>query len=349
MIEKATILIADISGYTEFVAATEIMHSSHILSELLEVIAKETTSEFTLTEVEGDALLLCRKGDAIEIEDLVKICENTFIAFHTYLRIIKRDTVCQCGACTGAERLCIKFVAHFGDIQEIKIGKFSKPSGLAMVVVHRLLKNTVTFPTYILLTNVLAEAGKLQSGNGDWVAGKADYKGIPTVEHQSISLLPLVPRVPEAPPLTRVTYGPQTETLELEVKAPFSTVFNAIADPAQKLKWVDVLNDVTLEVNIERLGTKHECILNDDMGTIEFENMPANNSENLKEIISVATVAENGLQFYDYYSFIQENEKVKIKTFIASMTDKPLPEEFVSFVMGSRNEDFGRLKKYCEK
>ena len=34
--EQATILIPDISGYTEFVSKTEIDHSSHVLNHLLE-------------------------------------------------------------------------------------------------------------------------------------------------------------------------------------------------------------------------------------------------------------------------------------------------------------------------
>ncbi len=34
--KSATILIPDISGYTEFLSKTELVHSSHIINELLE-------------------------------------------------------------------------------------------------------------------------------------------------------------------------------------------------------------------------------------------------------------------------------------------------------------------------
>ena len=61
MTESATILIPDISGFTTFVARTELEHSAHIVTELLDVLAAANTTGLTLSEVEGDALLLYRK------------------------------------------------------------------------------------------------------------------------------------------------------------------------------------------------------------------------------------------------------------------------------------------------
>jgi len=55
MAERATILIPDISGYTDFLTKTELVHSSHIINELLEAILAANSGEFVLSEVEGDA------------------------------------------------------------------------------------------------------------------------------------------------------------------------------------------------------------------------------------------------------------------------------------------------------
>ena len=57
MSQSATILIPDISGYTEFLTKTELVHSSHIINELLEAILAANGNEFVLSEVEGDAIL----------------------------------------------------------------------------------------------------------------------------------------------------------------------------------------------------------------------------------------------------------------------------------------------------
>src|SRR5215470_2627127 len=99
MAESATILIPDISGYTEFLTKTELVHSSHIINELFEVILVANEDEFELSEVEGDALLLYRKGEPIEADALVRLCLRMFESFHQQIKIIERDSVCQCGAC----------------------------------------------------------------------------------------------------------------------------------------------------------------------------------------------------------------------------------------------------------
>src|SRR6185503_9360643 len=92
MAESATILIPDISGYTEFLTKTELVHSSHIINELLEAILAANSGEFVLSEVEGDALLLYRKGPPIDADALVRQCLSMFESFHTQLKIIERDS-----------------------------------------------------------------------------------------------------------------------------------------------------------------------------------------------------------------------------------------------------------------
>jgi hypothetical protein len=83
MAESARILIPDISGYTEFLTKTELVHSSHIINELLEAILAAGDGEFELSEVEGDALLLYRKGKPVDADGLVGLCLRMFESFHT--------------------------------------------------------------------------------------------------------------------------------------------------------------------------------------------------------------------------------------------------------------------------
>ena len=70
----ATILIPDISGYTEFLTQTEIKHSSHIINELLEGIIASNRLGFHLSEVEGDAILFYKK--ALEITPMYEEAKN---------------------------------------------------------------------------------------------------------------------------------------------------------------------------------------------------------------------------------------------------------------------------------
>src|SRR5690348_3212559 len=204
MAESATILIPDISGYTEFLTKTELVHSSHIINELLEAILARSEGEFELSEVEGDALLLYRKGRPMEPDALVRLCLSMFTNFHQQVKIIERDSVCQCGACKTASNLSLKFVAHHGMVQEIKVRHFTKCSGVDMIVAHRLLKNGIASHEYILATPSCFDSSKLQQSAYAlaWSRSSDDYSAIGTIEYQYAPLADVRRLVADPPPRT---------------------------------------------------------------------------------------------------------------------------------------------------
>ena len=138
MAVDASIFIPDISGYTEFVSRTELEHSSHIINELLEVLVGSNCTNLTLREIEGDALLFYRTGVPLSLSEMTQQAITMFTNFHNHLKIIERDSICQCGACQTASNLSLEFVLHYGPIQEMRIGNFVKASGIDMIIAHRL-------------------------------------------------------------------------------------------------------------------------------------------------------------------------------------------------------------------
>ncbi len=54
--QRGYLVIADISGYTSYVAATELEHAQAVLSELLELIVERVQPLLTLVKLEGDAV-----------------------------------------------------------------------------------------------------------------------------------------------------------------------------------------------------------------------------------------------------------------------------------------------------
>ena len=155
---SATILIADISGYTDFAGRAALHHSSYVLRELLDLIIESVRLDLTISEIEGDAILFYRLGDPILPEILLKQCERTFLGFHERLKVIERDRVCQCGACEKASGLTLKFVIHYGQIEEITVSSFRKAVGIDMIVAHRLLKNSLPVHDYILASHAYRSA-----------------------------------------------------------------------------------------------------------------------------------------------------------------------------------------------
>ena len=49
------LVLADLSGYTSFVAQTEIEHADIIISKILEAIIEKLNGLFTIVKLEGDA------------------------------------------------------------------------------------------------------------------------------------------------------------------------------------------------------------------------------------------------------------------------------------------------------
>ena len=86
MAEQATILIPDISGYTDFVTRTEVDHSAQILNQLLEVIVQSVSDDFVVSEIEGDAVLLYKKGNPPNKKDIIAQCVKTFTSFHKAIK-----------------------------------------------------------------------------------------------------------------------------------------------------------------------------------------------------------------------------------------------------------------------
>src|SRR3990172_5454796 len=111
--QRGYLLLADISGYTSFVAGTELEHSQDILSELLEVIITRFKSQLTIHKIEGDAVFAYAPESNISRgESLFKIIESTYVAFRDKREAAHRRTTCTCKACRAIPSLDLKFIAH---------------------------------------------------------------------------------------------------------------------------------------------------------------------------------------------------------------------------------------------
>ena len=76
------LVIADISGYTSFVAKTELEHSQEILSELLELLVSRFQLTMTISKLEGDAVFVYAPEEIfVRSETLLEFVESTYVAF----------------------------------------------------------------------------------------------------------------------------------------------------------------------------------------------------------------------------------------------------------------------------
>ncbi len=75
-------------------------------------------------------------------------------AFHAQRRLVELN-MCPCGSCTQTSDLKLKFVAHVGEVATQTIKRRRKLVGMDVIFVHRLLKNPVPVPEYVLVSEDL--------------------------------------------------------------------------------------------------------------------------------------------------------------------------------------------------
>ncbi|NEK56563.1 DUF2652 domain-containing protein [Geodermatophilus sabuli] len=160
---RALLLIADIGGYTEYMQYHRSMlgHAEAATRRLLDKIVG-AARDFDLIEIEGDAAFLSRDADGLDgtatLSAVTRAALAMHRAFHEQRRLIERN-MCPCQSCTQTSALKLKFVAHVGDVATQTIKRRKKLVGVDVIYVHRLLKNPVPVPEYLLVTDDLFRDG----------------------------------------------------------------------------------------------------------------------------------------------------------------------------------------------
>jgi hypothetical protein len=348
MAEPAIILIPDISGFTDFTSTTEIDHAAHIITELLELIVESNQTEFTVAEIEGDAVLFYRKGDPIQREQLVEQCLTMFANFHRQLMVIERDTVCQCGACQSATNLTLKFVAHYGDIKEIKVAQWVKATGVDMIIAHRLLKNDVDSNEYILMTKPCCDAVGHVDANPElqWSKSRQTYDAIGDVDYEFSVLSNYRAQIPPPPPRPSFVVDKGDDNLEMVINAPHAAVYQTLINVDKRPEWLAGVDSINREMTSERIGMRHNCVF---MGMVLINTaMHRHFGEDhalYSEHVEMPDIGVTLMLHYDVYP--QDGGSTRLNCNVNWM-DAALPEESKQGMLDAQITNLELLKDVCE-
>ena len=168
------LLLADISGYTGFMAGVEQAHgvdfsegipaAYSVLGALLGTVVEGLEPDFSIVKLEGDAVFAAAAAASLDGQgDLVleklEAMYAAFVAGRTRA-IPASDHLCT--ACPSVAHLDLKVVLHRGHSVRQTVGSGSDLLGPAVTVAHRLLKNTIRerigFRPYLFLTDPAATA-----------------------------------------------------------------------------------------------------------------------------------------------------------------------------------------------
>jgi hypothetical protein len=268
--EPTLLFIPDISGFTKFVHETEISHSEHIITELLETLIDTNEMDLQISEIEGDAILFYRTGKVPSAAEIIAQVEKMYIKFHAHLKKYETQRICQCGACANVNGLAIKFIIHYGDISMKHVKSFSKLFGKDLVVAHRLMKNDIPLKEYVLITHQLINACSSwveieqvawetpSQGNGNYDFG--------AIKYCYLSLAPLKSHIPQ-PTIEDYAHPKMSKILSVEsvINAPIELVFDIISDVNAKHLWIlHVTASDKTNGKIVKNGSTHRCIMNGD-------------------------------------------------------------------------------------
>jgi hypothetical protein len=152
--EDGVLVLADISGFTAFVATTELEHGPPIIAALLEVVMRKLSPPLEIQEVEGDAVFALAADRALRAPAaLLDSVDEAFAAFRARQREMQAVERCTCRACANITGLDLKVVVHHGRFLRQLVGGRGQVAGADVILAHRLLKNGLTRkPAYLLLT-----------------------------------------------------------------------------------------------------------------------------------------------------------------------------------------------------
>jgi hypothetical protein len=297
-VQPALLFMPDISGFTQFVNETEIIHSQHIIKELLEILIEANQIELQVGEIEGDAIFFYKLCEKPGLGILLHQAEKMFTRFHQHLKLYDHKRICPCGACKTAVNLTLKIVAHFGEVTPIAVKEHKKLFGKDVILVHRLLKNNLDKKEYFLFTHSLSpgDAGKFpdwyqpQSGLEEYDLGRVpfSYSDLSAL-HQSVPELAL-------PAINFLSKSKLMFSEEQKMEIPMDDLFNIMIEQLQRGSWItrkDKKDDPSAE-EIYSIGARHVCLLTQDS---------TNKTESVKieqDKIQLVEVSEKEIAGYKY-------------------------------------------------
>ena len=234
------LVIADISGYTSFVAKTELEHSQEILAELLELLMAKFQPLMTISKLEGDAVFAYAPETMFPRgETLIEFIESTYVAFRDKQIAMKQATTCTCNACRNIPSLDLKFFAHHGDYFVQQVMNTRELVGSDVNLIHRLTKNHVSEATgwraYAMFTAQCLE--HMQMNLEDVHEQIEYYEHLPEVKTFSLDLHKRYKEIVEARRVFVDKDDADAIVLFCDFNVPVSVAWDWIQDPMKRNQW----------------------------------------------------------------------------------------------------------------
>ncbi len=262
--ELAYFAIADISGYTNFLAKVELDHAQDIIADFMNVVVKGLRPPFRLAKFEGDAAFVYAVAEKVDGSLLQDTIESAYFSFRRRLRDVKQASICECKACVAMSDLDFKFVVHHGEMVKQKMGGREELAGRDVILVHRLLKNTVSEKIGSRAYTVYSDACIQTMGMDPAAQGLVEHReNIDIIGDVRLWLRNLDEAWKKENERTRVevTRADAYVTWEFDIAASRQRVWEHFTVPGQRQKWWPTDAIIDTSSNKRRgIGTEIHCM-----------------------------------------------------------------------------------------
>jgi hypothetical protein len=264
--EPACLVIADITGYTGYLAGAELDHAQDVLADLMDTVVTNLHPLFRLAKLEGDAAFCYAIADVVDGNQLQDTIERCYFAFRRRLRDIQSASSCDCNACILIPALDLKLIVHHGLVGRQRIAGSEELVGSEVILVHRLLKNSVAeslgISAYALYTGAVVGAiGLVDPDRAGLVHHVENYDVIGDVECWVRDLAAAWIDELEATRV-RVADGSAVFTVEADLPGPPEIVWEWVTSPVRRPTWQAGVTAVETDAEGGRygIGATNHCI-----------------------------------------------------------------------------------------
>ena len=263
--EPMCFLIADISGYSGYLATVELDHAQDILADLIGTIVSSLRPTFRLAKLEGDAAFTYAPAEALDGSLLMDAIERCYFGFRRRRRDVRQATSCACTACTRIPDLDLKFVSHHGLGARQRMAGHEELVGADVIIAHRLLKNRVVEATGVAAYALFSQASIDAMGVEPAALGMRPHAE--TYEHVGpvqgwVHDLERRWREEEGRARVMVTAADAAFATQTRTTAPPQLAWEFVTAPGRRSAWQSGVTDVIVHANGDRrgVGATNHCM-----------------------------------------------------------------------------------------
>lgn len=260
------LVIADISGYTQFLTDSELDHGNGVITDLLNSIIGAIEVPLTVSSIEGDAIFMYGEmTEGMYGQTVLESVELLYCAFASALENMVINTTCTCNACVNVGSLGLKIVMHCGEFMKSTVGGITTLSGPDVIAIHRLLKNNVVETTgiadYLLVTQKCVDELEVSHMVAAWTPHSEEYEHIGVVDGFVSSLHDVWAFLQKQKEI-KVAPADAWDTVQGQSVAPPAVIWDHLIDPRKRVEWIKAAVDMDLTATRDGRvgpGTEFHC------------------------------------------------------------------------------------------